>query len=249
MELLPAIDLREGKCVRLLQGDYNRQIDYGDNPLSQARAFEQAGAKWVHVVDLDGAKSGAMQNRQVIEQIAAKTTLQVEVGGGIRDESRTAELLDAGVNRVVIGTRALEDPDWFRQLVHQQRFRGRIVLGLDAREGRLLSRGWVRQEQWTVTEMMERVRDWPLAAIVYTDVDRDGMLKGPNIEAIRHVTAMSRGNIIASGGISKLTDIENLARLDLEGLIIGRALYEGRFDLTEALAIAGNTEKTEGVEK
>ncbi|MCH9021220.1 MAG: 1-(5-phosphoribosyl)-5-[(5-phosphoribosylamino)methylideneamino]imidazole-4-carboxamide isomerase [Planctomycetes bacterium] len=247
MELLPAIDLRKGKCVRLLQGDYDRQIDYGDNPLSQARAFEQAGAKWVHVVDLDGAKSGTMQNRQVIEQIAAKTTLQVEVGGGIRDEQGVAELLDAGVKRVVIGTRGLEDPDWFRQLVHQERFRGRIVLGLDAREGRLLSHGWVRQEQWTVTEMVEKVRDWPLAAIVYTDVDRDGMLKGPNIEAIRHLTAMCQGKIIASGGISSLADVENIAKLPLEGLIVGRALYEGRLDLAEALALVRQTEKTEEV--
>ena len=247
MELLPAIDLRKGKCVRLLQGDYDRQIDYGDNPLSQARAFEQAGAKWVHVVDLDGAKSGAMQNRQVIEQIADGTTLQVQVGGGIRSEQGVSELLNAGVKRVVIGTRALEDPDWFRQLVHQQQFHGRIVLGLDAREGRLLTRGWVRQERLTVTEMMERVRDWPLAAIVYTDVDRDGMLKGPNIEAIRQLTAMGQGKIIASGGISSLADVERIAKLPLKGLIVGRALYEGRLDLAEALALVRQTEKTEEV--
>ena len=203
----------------------------------------------MHVVDLDGAKSGDMHNREVIELIAAETTLLVEVGGGIRDEQRVADLLNAGVERVVIGTRALEDPDWFRQLVHQEQFGGHIVLGLDARQGQLLSRGWVRQEQLTVTEMMETVKDWPLAAIVYTDVDRDGMLKGPNIEAIRQVTEMAPGKIIASGGISSLKDIENLASLPLEGIIIGRALYEGHFDMTEALAVIGDIEKSEGAGK
>ena len=237
MEILPAIDVREGKCVRLLQGDYTRQIDYRDDPVAQALQFEQAGANWLHVVDLDGARAGSMKNRSVIEKIAAATNLKVQVGGGIRDERVAADLLGMGVTQVVIGTRALEEPDWFEKLVLD--YPCKIVLGLDAREGKISTRGWTKTSAITAAELAEKVNDWPLAAIVYTDIARDGMLTGPNLEATRQLAENCRVPIIASGGVSSLNDIKQLARLPLLGVIVGRALYEGKFTLPEALAVIG----------
>jgi len=237
MDILPAIDLRGGKCVRLLQGDYSRQIDYRDDPVAQARQFEDQGAHWLHVVDLEGARSGKLAHGEVIRKIVADTTLQVEVGGGMRDESVIAELLDAGVAQVVVGTRALEDIDWFEKLVKAPRFAGRMVLGLDGREGRLSTRGWTQASSLTVLEMAQRVNDWPLAAIVYTDIARDGMLTGPNVAATDALARACKVPIIASGGVGKLADIEQLAQLNLRGIIVGRALYEDSFTLSEALAV------------
>ena len=236
MDILPAIDLREGKCVRLLQGDYARQINYRDDPLAQAQEFERSGAKWLHVVDLDGALHGRMQNRDVIKKIVRGTNLKVEVGGGIRDEAVVLELVEMGVRQVVIGTRALEDFSWFENLVHDERFSQRIVLGLDARQGRISTRGWKQTSETTVEQMAKLVNDWPLAAIVYTDIARDGMLTGPNIEATRLLAENCKVGIIASGGVGTLDDIERLVKLPLKGIIVGRALYEGKFELTEALS-------------
>ena len=234
MEILPAIDLRGGKCVRLLQGDYARQIDYGDDPVAQAQAFQAAGAKWLHVVDLDGALHGRMHNRQIIAEIVAATDLQVEVGGGIRDEQTVAELLQLGVRQVVVGTRALEDMPWFEGLVRT--YRQQIVLGLDARDGNVATRGWLQDSETTVYQMAEKVRDWPLAAIVYTDIGGDGMLTGPNIEMTGQLAASCPIPIIASGGVGALDHIRQLAKLPIMGMIVGRALYEGSFTLSEALA-------------
>jgi len=233
MEILPAIDLRNGKCVRLLQGDYDRQIDYRDDPVAQAAEFEQLGAKWLHVVDLDGARQGSMANADVIAQIIANTGLNVEVGGGVRDEKTIQNLLQVGVKQVVIGTRALEEMDWFKQIV--RKYEGEIVLGLDARDGILRTRGWTQASDLTALEVARKVSDWPLAAIVYTDIARDGMLTGPNVEATREMAENCHVPIIASGGMSKLEDVEQLAKLELFGIIIGRAYYEGTIDLKEAL--------------
>ena len=237
MEILPAIDLREGKCIRLLQGDYDRQIDYHDDPVAQAAEFEQLGAKWLHVVDLDGARQGTMANTGVIAQIVANTGLSVEVGGGVRDEKTIQNLLQVGVRQVIIGTRALEEMDWFEQMV--RKYEGQIVLGLDARDGILRTRGWTEASDLTALEVAQKVSDWPLAAIVYTDIARDGMLTGPNVEATREMAENCQVPIIASGGMSKLADVEQLATLPLFGIIIGRAYYEGTIDLREALRVVG----------
>ena len=234
MDILPAIDLRDGKCVRLLQGDYQRQIDYNDDPLAQARQFEQDGAAWLHVVDLDGAKDGRSHHTDVIKRIAQGTDLKLEVGGGIRDEATVQRLLDLGVTRVVLGTKALEDTDWFRGLVG--RFAGRIVLGLDARAGKVSTRGWTETSETTVADMAKQVNDWPLAAIVYTDIARDGMLTGPNVQATGTLAENCRVPVVASGGVSTLADVQQLAQLPIAGIITGRALYEGKLDLKEALA-------------
>jgi len=237
MDLLPAIDLRDGKCVRLLQGDYSRQIDYNDHPVNQAVEFERRGTLWLHVVDLDGALNGSMQNKDVIKEIVLATNLKLEVGGGIRDEAVIAELLEIGVQQVVVGTRAMEDMDWFESVVHRKEFAHRIVLGLDAREGCIATRGWTETGEMTVMQMASKVNDWPLAAIVYTDIACDGMLTGPNVEATDLLARQCKVPVIASGGVGTLDDIKQLSALAIKGIIVGRALYENRFTLEEALDV------------
>jgi phosphoribosylformimino-5-aminoimidazole carboxamide ribotide isomerase len=237
MDILPAIDLREGKCVRLLQGDYARQIDYAEDPLEVAREFEKAGARWVHVVDLDGALEGRLRNLPTITRIIRETQLQVEVGGGLREIDVIESLLTAGAARCVVGTKALEDWEWFETLVERPICRNRIALGLDAREGKLAVRGWTAQTDATALQVAERVADWPLAAIIYTDIGRDGMLLGPNVEAVKILAEYSNIPVIASGGVTDLSDVRQLRGLPLAGIIIGRALYEREIDLAEAIEI------------
>lgn len=238
MDILPAIDLRAGRCVRLLQGDYERQIDYRDDPVAQAQDFAAAGAHWLHVVDLDGAKHGKHFNLETLKGIRQNTSLNIEVGGGIRTEESVKILLDTGITRVIIGTKALEEPEWFEKLIFD--YPGKIVLGLDARSGRIATRGWLETSEITVEEMAQKVNDWPLAAIVYTDIARDGMLTGANVAATGALARNCRIPIIASGGVGSLGDLERLAALPLMGIIVGRALYEGKFTLTEALSVAAS---------
>lgn len=242
MDILPAIDLRNGQCVRLLQGDYDRQINYNDDPLAQARLFENDGARYLHVVDLDGARDGSASNHDVIRRLAENTKLKLEVGGGIRSEETVTRLLECGVERTVLGTRALEDIDWFEGLV--SRHPGRIVLGLDARDGKISTRGWTKDSDITVEHMAGVVNDWPLAAIVYTDIARDGMLTGPNIKATNELAQSCRVPVIASGGVSRIEDIEQLVKLPIMGIITGRALYENTLKLKDALAVAEEAGKT-----
>jgi len=235
MVILPAIDLRDGKCVRLLQGDYDRQIDYHDDPVAQARDFEQQGARWLHVVDLDGALHGGHYNVGVLELIKKNTSLNIELGGGVRTGASVKALLDTQITRVIIGTKALEEPDWFEKLVHD--YPHKIVLGLDARDGRVATRGWTSTSETTIADMAGIVNNWPLAAIIYTDIARDGMLTGPNIESTRTLAENCQVPVIASGGVGSLDDIRKLSQLPLAGIIVGRALYENKFTLPEALAI------------
>lgn len=237
MDILPAIDLREGKCVRLLQGDYNQQIDYSNDPVAVAKQFEHAGAHWLHMVDLDGAREGEVRNLPVIEQVLAQTSLKIELGGGLRESKVIERLLNAGIGRCVIGTQALEDWAWFEQLVHTPALEGRIALGLDARQGRLAVRGWTEDRQETAIQIAERVADWPLAAIIYTDIGRDGMLLGPNMEAIKALAQVSTIPVIASGGVTDIEDVKRLVQLPLLGIIIGRAIYEKQLDLAEAVKL------------
>lgn len=237
MEILPAIDLRDGKCVRLLQGDYERQINYNDDPVGQAQLFEQEGAKWLHVVDLDGAKDGKHHNIETLERIRAHTNLTIELGGGVRSEESIKQLLDAGIRRVIVGTKAMEEPEWFEEMVFK--YPDQIVLGLDARDGKIATHGWLETGDETVVETAAKVNDWPLAAIVYTDIARDGMLTGPNVAATGQLAESCKIPIVASGGVGQLGDIEQLAPLPLMGVIVGRALYEGKFTLKEALAVVG----------
>jgi len=238
MDILPAIDLREGKCVRLLQGDYGRQIDYAEDPAAVAARFEQAGATWVHVVDLDGARKGRPCNLPAIKRILAGVSLQMEVGGGLRETAAIESLLEAGAARCVVGTRALENWEWFEELVHRSQCQNRIALGLDARQGRLAVRGWMTDRSETAPQVARRVAGWPLAAIIYTDIACDGMLAGPNVEAMQALAEVSPVPVIASGGVTDIEDVRRLAALPLAGIIIGRAIYENRIDLAQAIRAA-----------
>lgn len=238
MDILPAIDLRSGKCVRLLQGDYARQIDYSGDPVGVAREFEEAGARWLHVVDLDGAKEGRPCNLPTIRQILAETSLRVEVGGGLREAETIEELIDAGVQRCIVGTKALEDWEWFKQVAQRPKCVNHVALGLDAKQGRLAVRGWLEQTALTAVQVAQKAAGLGVAAIIYTDVSRDGMLSGPNIEATLAVAKASPIPVIASGGVTTIDDVRALCRLPLGGIIIGRAIYERRLDLAEAVRIA-----------
>lgn len=236
MFLFPAIDLRAGKVVRLHQGDYDKQTTYGAEPLEQARLYEAAGATWVHIVDLDGARSGKMTHLDAIERVCRGTKLKVEVGGGVRDEAAIKTLLAAGVSRVILGTAALQNWAWFEQLVQSHAYAGRIVLDLGAHQGKLTVSGWEKQLDATPIEIAQQVSDWPLAAIVYTDVAVDGTMKGPNLAATRGIAAATRVPIVASGGVGTLEHLRALRKLPLQGAIVGRALYEGAFTIDQAIA-------------
>ncbi|MEQ9453335.1 MAG: 1-(5-phosphoribosyl)-5-[(5-phosphoribosylamino)methylideneamino]imidazole-4-carboxamide isomerase [Phycisphaeraceae bacterium] len=237
MLLFPAIDMRGGKVVRLYQGDYGKQTTYGDDPLTQARAFEEAGAEWVHLVDLDGARTGKMEHLRFIESICKETSLKVEVGGGVRKEVSIDLLLRAGVKRVVLGTAALKNWSWFEGLMGNPTYRGRLVLGLDAKAGKVAVDGWEQTTETTAVELARRVSDWPLAAIVYTDIATDGTLEGPSLETTREVAESTLVPVVASGGVGTLKDLRAIRKLPVEGAIIGRSLYEGRFTLEEALGV------------
>ena len=236
MDVIPAIDLRDGKVVRLLQGQYDRQITYGDDPAEQARQFRADGARWLHIVDLDGAKAGKPVNTRTIANIAALGLLKIEVGGGIRDETSIRQLLDLGVTRVIIGTKAVSDFPWFREMT--EKFKGKIVLGLDARDSMVATHGWLQDSQQTVLEFAAQADKLPLAAIIYTDIAKDGMLCGPNLERTQALAQAVRTPVIASGGVKEVEDIRRLAPIGVAGVIVGRSLYEGTLTLKEALQAA-----------
>ena len=233
MYILPAIDLRSGKCVRLMQGDYHRQITYKDDPVGQAQDFIDAGAEWLHIVDLDGAKLGQVVNIDAILAIAALGKLRIEVGGGIRNEESISSLLDNGIERVIIGTRAVSDFEWFTQMA--EKYTGRIVLGLDARGSKVSTQGWTKDHPEPMLDFAHKAQKLPLAAIIYTDINRDGMLSGPNLERTRALVEAVELPVVAAGGINSVEDVEKLIETGVAGAIIGRALYEGTIDLAAAL--------------
>jgi phosphoribosylformimino-5-aminoimidazole carboxamide ribotide isomerase len=236
MYIIPAIDLRSGKCVRLIQGDYSRQINYDADPVSVAKEFFAAGAEWVHIIDLDGAKIGKPVNTDTISAIAALRLLKVEVGGGLRDEVSIAQLLDIGVERVIVGTKAVSDFEWFSEMA--EKFSGKIVLGLDARGDKVATDGWTKGTSESILGFAKRASQLPLAAIIYTDISKDGMMAGPNIERTKALAAAVGVPVVASGGVSAISDIRKLAKTGVEAVIIGRALYEGALNLAEAIKAA-----------
>jgi len=234
MDVIPAIDLIDGKVVRLLQGQYDRQITYGDHPVEQAQRFHADGARWLHIVDLDGAKAGRPVNTGAIVAVVALGLLQVEVGGGIRDENSIRQLLDLGVTRVIIGTKAVRDFAWFHEMA--EKFPGRIALDLAARGSKVATHGWREGSELTALEFAAQADKLPLAAIVYTDIARDGMLSGPNIERTKALVEAVRTPVIASGGVKDVEDIRRLVPIGVAGVIVGRSLYEGTLTLKDALA-------------
>ena len=238
MEILPSIDLLDGQVVRLAQGDYDRKTVYSADPAEVARAFVEAGARWIHVVDLDAARTGRRTNQAAVAAIRAVVDAKIELGGGARDDASVASMLDQGVDRVVVGSAALKDWEWFGRLVQRPELAGRIALGLDARAGQLAMHGWTQQVELSAVEVAGRVRGWPLGAIVYTDIARDGLLGGVNLDATAEMVAATDVGVIASGGVSSLEDLRACRRIGCAGAIVGRAYYEGRVDLAAALAQA-----------
>lgn len=233
--IVPSVDLRNGQVVRLKQGDYARQTTYDVDPLKTAQAFASAGAAWMHIVDLDGAKEGKPVQTELITRMIIASGLKVQVGGGIRSAQDISRLLEAGAARVVIGTRAMEDWAWFEGLVKDPFFAGKIVLALDAKDGVVATRGWTESSGRLASDIAKQVSDWPLAAILYTDVAKDGMLQGPNYEQTRKLAEAGKVPVIASGGVGSIEHIRKLKALPLWGVIVGRSLYEGAVDLREAL--------------
>jgi phosphoribosylformimino-5-aminoimidazole carboxamide ribotide isomerase len=236
MQVWPAIDLRGGNCVRLLQGDYDRETIFGRDPAAMARRWVSEGAEYLHLVDLDGARDGRSVNCDAIAAIALAVDIPCELGGGIRDEQTIEQLLALGLARLVIGTKAVKEPGWFRRVC--QRFPGKLAVGIDARNGRVASEGWLETSDIAATELARMLADEPIAAVIYTDIARDGMMSGPNFEAMAEMRRAVQIPLVASGGITTADDVRRLAEAGMDGCIIGRALYEGSLTLGEALAAA-----------
>jgi phosphoribosylformimino-5-aminoimidazole carboxamide ribotide isomerase len=236
VQILPAIDLQGGQCVRLRQGDYQKQMVFGSDPAGMAARWVGRGATGLHIVDLDGARQGQPVNGQSIRKIVESVQVPCQLGGGIREEKHLEEALSWGVQRVVLGTKALADPPWLERMA--KRYPTRVIVGIDARDGKVATEGWLKVSQHPALDLARQCAAWPLAALIYTDISRDGMLTGPNLDAFRELAGAVALPIIASGGVTTLEDVGRLAKLRLSGCIIGRALYEGLIDLAQAIAVA-----------
>ena len=241
MQIWPAIELRGGKCVRLRQGDYQQETIFAEEPSAMARKFRDGGAQHLHIVDLEGAREGLPVNLPSVQEILAAVEMECELGGGIRDEQSVRELLEFGLSRLVIGTSAITDPEWFRNMCRQYPFR--LVLGIDARDGMAATDGWLNTSKVSAIELAGQFASEPLAAIIYTDIATDGMMRGPNVEAMAQMQAAVETPVIASGGVTTSDDVSRLAKAGLAGCIIGRALYEGTLTLGDALRAAGEAAK------
>lgn len=242
MDILPAIDLLDGQVVRLQRGDYDQKTIYALTPKDVADQYRQVGTRWIHVVDLDAARSGRLTNTHVIAGICQAVTeagIFVQSGGGVRDRAAIDALLAAGVHRLVVGSAALKNWTWFESLLADDSIdNARLALGLDARDGRVAAEGWTEQLEQRADDFARRVSGSGLGAIVYTDIARDGMLQGVNIEATAAIVEATDVPVIASGGVHDLSDIHQCRKIGCGGVIIGKALYEGKIELTQALAAA-----------
>lgn len=244
IEVIPAIDLLGGQCVRLVQGDYERSQVFSSDPLAMAAVWVERGATRLHLVDLDGAKTGQPTNHDIIGEIARQFSVPIQVGGGVRSLETVEALLSRDVERVIVGTIAVEQPDLVRSTC--ERFPGQIVVGIDAREGRVATRGWLETTEIVATDLVASACNWGAAAIIYTDILRDGMLSGPNLEQLRAIARASSIPIIASGGISSISNLLSLLPLTqtgtagVRGAIVGKALYTGDIELPEAIQAVSN---------
>ena len=240
MEIIPAIDLLDGACVRLHQGDYDQVTRFSEDPVAQALSWQSQGATRLHLVDLDGAKRGEPINDAAVRAITAALDIPVQLGGGVRSLERAEELIACGLDRVILGTVAIEQPELVQELA--QRHPGRIVVGIDANDGRVATRGWIEQSDVLATDLAKQFSAAGIAAIITTDIATEGTLAGPNLEALRSMAQCSAVPVIASGGIGCMGDLLSLLPLEplgVTGVIVGRALYDGRVDLAEAIAAIG----------
>lgn len=238
MIILPAIDLKEGRCVRLEQGLMDKDTVYNDDPAAQARIWQEQGGEYLHIVDLDGAFAGTPKNKGAIEAIVGAIDIPSELGGGIRDLQTIEAYLDLGINRVILGTIAKENPALVKEAC--QKFPGQIVVGIDAKDGLVAVRGWADVTEKKATEMAREMEDFGVEAIIYTDISRDGMMQGPNIEATKNLAESITIPVIASGGLSTLDDIRRLIEIEasgVNGVITGKAIYSGAIDLRDAVAL------------
>ncbi len=233
MEVIPAIDLKAGRCVRLLQGDFDKETVFSTDPGAVARGWEQVGALRIHVVDLEGAASGRPENAEAVACILESVDISIQLGGGIRNMEVLETWLARGVQRVVLGTAAVEDPDFLQEAL--QRFGESVVVGIDARDGRVAASGWKRTTEVDAIALVEQVKGFGARRIIYTDISRDGMLSGPNLESVRQVVSSTKVPVIASGGVSTIEHLKSLRELGVEGAIVGRALYTGDVNLREAI--------------
>jgi phosphoribosylformimino-5-aminoimidazole carboxamide ribotide isomerase len=239
MQLWPAIDLRDGRCVRLLQGDYARETVFSDDPVAMARRFVDQGARRLHIVDLDGAKAGDAVQAGLIARMVSAAGVPCQVGGGIRRLETAQAYAAAGVARLVVGSVAIEEPELLVALAAA--LPGQIVLGLDARNGMVAVRGWLETSRLAAVEVARRHADLDLAGIVYTDIATDGMLQGPNLPALKEMIAATPLPVVASGGIATASDLLEVASIGAEGCIVGRALYDGGLNLVDAIAACGES--------
>lgn len=237
MILLPAIDIKGGKVVRLFQGKFSEMTEYADDPLNMARKWEGLGATWLHIVDLDGAKDGVMANKEVIKKIAQGVKIPIEVGGGIRNEETVAELIQAGVSRVILGTRAIENKDFLKKILSL--YGEKICVSLDCNNGMVAQRGWVATTNVKATDLALELEAMGLQWIVYTDIAKDGTLAGPNFEQLQTmINTLTKAKLIASGGIGTLEDVRKLSLMKgVAGAITGKAIYEDKLDIKEALKL------------
>ena len=241
MEIIPAIDLLGGACVRLHQGDYDQVTRFSDDPVAQALSWQRQGATRLHLVDLDGARSGDPVNDASVRAITEALSIPVQLGGGVRSAERAESLLSCGLDRVILGTAAIENPDLVKDLA--SRYPGKVIVGIDARDGKVATRGWIEESTVEATDLASELSACGIAAIISTDIATDGTLAGPNLEALRAMAEASSVPVIASGGIGCMADLLALLALEARGVtsvIVGRALYDGRVDLSEAIDAIGS---------
>ena len=241
MLVIPAIDLKNGKCVRLSQGKMEEETVFSDSPLEVAKKWEELGARLIHVVDLDGAIAGEPGNGDIVIEIAKSVSIPIEIGGGIRDFKTAEKYFEQGVARVILGTAAFSDESFVAELT--KCYPGKVVAGIDAKDGMVAIKGWVEVTQMKATDLAKKLKNYNIASIIYTDISKDGMMIGPNIDAIREFASSTDIPVIASGGVSTLEDlrrIKNIAHYGIEGVIIGKALYTGAIDLREAMKAVGS---------
>ena len=240
MKLYPAIDLKDGKCIRLVQGKIDKITYYNPNPLNQAQEFEKFGADWIHMVDIDGAFKGTSLNHEIFIKIKKKTKCLIQVGGGIRNEKTVNNLLENNIDRIVLGTLAVDQPDLVKSLC--KKYPDKIAIGLDSKNGFIRTEGWSRKSQLTLTETVKTYENYGVSRIIFTDIEKDGLLSGVSFKKLENLLELTKIKIIASGGVSNLGDIKKLKKLslihkNLDGIIVGRAIYEKKLEVNEALRI------------